>query len=67
MREKVTYINTRNQRGEIETIDEFSPTEHATREEYESYLLKMLTEYKKAFKQLEVFTSTEATDDWLNR
>lgn len=67
MKVETIYINTRNQRGEVETIDEFSSTEHATIEEYESYLLKMLTEYKKAFKQLEVFSSTEATDDWLEK
>ena len=67
MKEKTIYINMKDKNGKIETVDEFTSTQHDNLEAFEVYVAQQLKEYKIAFKTLEVYTSSRATNEWLDR
>lgn len=69
MKVETIYINMKDQSGNVETIDEFASDQHATRAEFKDYVAKQLQEYKTAYKRhkIDVYTSSTATNDWLEK
>ena len=67
MKVETIYINMKNSNGKVETVDEFTSDQHATKEDFNSYVAAQLDEYKRAFKGLEVYTSGKAAKEWLDR
>lgn len=66
---KVTYINLKNSKGEVETIDEVRRDEAGSVSEYRKNIETMLNETSNAYRHTNylIYGSNKCTNDWKNR
>lgn len=66
---KVTYINLKNSKGEVETIDEVCFNEFNSVHEYRNNINNTLTETRNAYRYTDylIYSSNKCTNDWKNK